>query len=181
MALVKRDSVANLVTDYGRLQTKIVSLAQLRMIDGGRAELAMLSLARSYIRRCTQRGGKWTSGVHLAWWTRQRLADDPAFGIEDLLFELPVPVKRQLEIARWSTIMLRLLFLSDVGSHAPQAEKRIHSLASLAEDAAAATDAISPTILLKWIRQKAIPKFDRALSEKAYSKLCEELRADEDK
>lgn len=179
IGLVRRDAVGNLVADYGRLATKIVSLAQLRMLEGGRAEIALLALGRSYVRRCVSRGGLWSSGVHIAWWTRQKLGTEPDFTIKDLRVEAPIPARRQLELARWSTIMLRLVFLSDLGFHAKTARHRMRGLASLPEEAAAATGSLSPTKLLKWVRRNALPRFNWALSEASYAKLCDEL-GDED-
>jgi hypothetical protein len=39
----------------------------------------MLSLGRAYTNRCVERGGSWTSGIHLLWWTRRRLVEAEVF------------------------------------------------------------------------------------------------------
>lgn len=178
VAQVRKDEVANVVVDYGHFGTKILSLSQLRMLTGGRAEIALLSLARAYVRRCVQNGGAWTSGVHVSWWTKNRLAEEPSFEVSDLRVEAPIPVRRQIDLAKWSTVMMRLVFLSDLGRYASSDRSRVKSLATLAEDAAAATGSLSPRLLLAWVRHTALPKFEWALSEKSYARLCESLHRD---
>ncbi|OQX82779.1 hypothetical protein B6D60_11580 [candidate division KSB1 bacterium 4484_87] len=84
MELLKRDPVADTVTDYGELGSTIESLAQLKAMPGVRAELAMLSLGRGYTNNCVLNNGKWTSGVHLYWWSRRRLSHIPEVQVTDL-------------------------------------------------------------------------------------------------
>jgi len=43
------DEVGGAVLDFGRLESKIASLAQLKFLSGVRPEIAMLSLARAYV------------------------------------------------------------------------------------------------------------------------------------
>jgi hypothetical protein len=171
------DRVVNLVAEYGDLDTKVESLAQLRATRGPRAEVAMLSLARGYTSRCVFRDGTWTSGLHLVWWTRTKLEEDPtpSITLEDLRFQLPVSLKRQLELVQWSLAMLRLSFISDIGYHAQPQKDSVGSLASLAEDAAAATGAVSLRKLLPWIKKTALPRFDKVLGYPRYQKLAREL------
>ncbi len=83
--LLRRDEVGELVSDYGTLGSTIESLAQLKRISGIRAELALLSLARGYVQNCVKRNGKWTSGLHLYWWTKSRLGEEPEIKIADIL------------------------------------------------------------------------------------------------
>jgi hypothetical protein len=85
------DPVAVAALDYGKLETKIASLYQLRFLPGVRPELAMMSLGRAYVNWCVENKGRWTSGVHLVWWTRLRLLEDPKIEIRDLRVEAPVP------------------------------------------------------------------------------------------
>lgn len=171
------DRVVNLVAEYGDLGTKVESLAQLRSMPGPRAELAMLSLARAYTNRCVQRDGRWTSGLHFVWWTRKRLEEDPtpSIALEDLRFHLPVPLDRQLEIVQWSIAMLRLSLVSDIGYHGQSISDEVGSLASLAEEAAAATQAVKLKKLLSWIRKTALPRFDGVLGYARYKQLAREL------
>ncbi|MCK5797680.1 MAG: hypothetical protein KAI47_10880 [Deltaproteobacteria bacterium] len=178
VAQLKKDPVANIVVEYGRIGTKILSLSQLRMLRGGRAEIALLSLARSYVRRCVQNGGAWTSGVHVSWWTKNRLAEEPSFEVSDLRVETALPVRRQIDLAKWSTVMMRLVFLSDLGKYASNDRSRVKSLASLPEEAVIATGSLSPRRLLAWVKRHALPKFEWALSEQSYARLCDNLHQD---
>ncbi len=98
MELLKKDSVADTVTDYGELGSTIESLAQLKAMPGARAELAMLSLGRGYANNCVLRDGKWTSGVHLYWWSRLRLAYIPKIEVADLLSVGAIQLSRQIEL-----------------------------------------------------------------------------------
>ncbi|MBI4701466.1 MAG: hypothetical protein HY744_09950 [Deltaproteobacteria bacterium] len=170
-----QDTVARAILDYGKLDKKIASLAQLRFLAGVRPELAMLSLGRAYLNRCVARGGKWDSGVHLLWWTRQRLADEPAVQVGDLRTSSPLPLSRQVELAKWSIVMLRLIFVSDVAGYA-KGSGRIGKLAFLAESAAAKTGELSPSRLLRWVRREGVARFDAALPEKRYEQIARDLR-----
>lgn len=173
---LETDGVADAVLDYGKLDSKIGSLAQLRSIKGARAEAAMLSLSRAYVNRCMSRGGKWTSGVHLLWWTRRRLLDRPAVAVDDIRAESPLPLARQVELAEWSLIMLRAIFISDVGFYAGKADP-IGRLADFAERAAEGTNQLSPGRLLGWLKRDGMKLLDKALPERRYESLAAQLRA----
>ncbi len=172
------DAVAETVGDYGELGSKIESLAQLRRLEGARAELALLSLARGYVARCVSRGGLWTSGLHLFWWTVVRLADEPELDpARDFWLQTDASLARQVELAKWSQVMLRLSFLSDVIGYA----KRQHPLADigdLAERAAAETGAVSLRRLLAWVRRKGEKLVSDVLPEGEYRRLARELHLD---
>ena len=114
LELLKRDEVAEAVTDYGELGAKIEALAQLRRIPGVRAELAMLSLARAYVRDCVSDRRSWTRGIHLLWWTKSRLADEPEIRVTDLWQADVQPLSRKVALAQWSLVMLRLTFVSEM-------------------------------------------------------------------
>lgn len=162
------------VVEYGTLETKIASMAQLRFLSGCAPELALTSLARVYVNRCVENKGKWTSGLHLVWWTRQRLLDDPRVEVGDLRAESPASLARQVELAKWSIVMMRLLLISDVAYYADKRE-RISRLATLAERAAETSAALSAKKLLQWIKREGGRLFDDAFPEKRYRQIAAEL------
>ena len=167
------------VTDYGRLGTKIESLSRLSMIPGARAELARLSLSRTYVRRCVQRGGPWTAGIHQLSWTIDRLLEPPDIGFDDLRDDVPVPQARQRELAQWSMVMLRLTFLSDIGYQAPSSDD-VAALRNLPEMAASAVDEIDFNALMKWIVKKGWAAAAEAFPRDRYEFLAKELSRDPD-
>jgi hypothetical protein len=167
------------VTDYGRLGTKIVSLSRLSMIPGARAELARLSLSRTYVRRCVERGGDWTSGIHQLLWTIDRLLEPPDIGLDDLRDDAPVPQTRQRELAQWSIVMLRLTFISDVGHLAPDSDD-VASLRDLPESAATAVDEVDFGELMKWVTKQGWAAAIDAFPRDRYEELTQELHRDLD-
>jgi hypothetical protein len=164
------DPVAVTAREYGT-QPKIASLSQLRFLGGARPELAMISLGRAYVNRCVQNQGKWTSGIHLIWWTRRRLRDVPEVRFDDLRVEAPIPLQRQVELAKWSLMMMRLVLISDVASYAEKREP-IAKLASFAEAAAENAGELSPKSLATWIRRKGERMFDSALPTNSYERIA---------
>lgn len=177
---LQSDSVALAVTSFGRLDTKIESLAQLSQLQGVRADIALLSLSRTYVRRCRHRGGEWTSGLHLLWWTRDRLTQEPVVQISDIRVETALPLERQLDLARWSILMLRLTLLSDFGHHAQGTTHAVRNLASLVEQAAEAVPELSFRRLFAWVSKKGPRLLDRALPEAEYERLSIELHRERD-
>jgi hypothetical protein len=177
--LVCDDPVGEIVTAYGLLGSKVESLARLQSIPGYRAEAAKLSLGRAYVQRCNEHNpGTWTSGIHLLMWTRRRLKDDPQIDSNEIRVELPISLKRQIEIAKWSLLMLRLMFISDVGYHARDAAgdgSDVKKLKSLAEDAAIQTEKVNYNTLMRWIKKEALPRFDKALPYDSYRELSLDL------
>jgi hypothetical protein len=165
------------VTDYGRLGTKIESLARLSVIPGARAELARLSLSRTYVHRCVQLGGQWTSGIHQLLWTIDRLLEPPNIGFDDLRDDVPIPQSRQRELAQWSLVMLRLTFLSDVGHLAPDADD-VAALRELPEKAASAVEEIDFDALMKWIVQTGWSAAVEAFPRDRYEALANEVYRD---
>jgi hypothetical protein len=165
------DAVLEVVADYGELHSKIESIAQLRRLPGARAAVARLSLGRAYVRRCRLRGGAWTSGLHQLWWAIDELEDPAAVTLSDLRTTEPAaPLSRQLELASWSIIMLRLTFIADVASNAGRAEPAVAALADLPE-AAAAEASTSLTKLRRWIKAKGAPMARAALPWERYRAL----------
>ncbi len=176
--LLKKDSVADTVTDYGELGSTIESLAQLKAMPGARAELAMLSLSRGYTNNCVLRDGKWTSGVHLYWWSRLRLTYIPKIEVTDLRSVGAIQLSRQIELTLWSLVMLRLTFIEDIITYARQQSDPLGEVPSLTEQAALSLDNFNLCNLAKWIKSKAIPQLDAHLPRSRYVELANELHSE---
>ncbi|WP_147439727.1 hypothetical protein [Corallococcus sp. CA049B] len=177
---LRTDAVGDAIADYGLLGAKIESLARLRQLQGVRAEIAMLSMGRSYVRRCVGRNGSWTSGIHLLWWTRLRLDQEPEVNAGDIRMELAIPLARQVEMAQWAVLMFRLVFISDIGQYAKVSGSRagVGGLSSLAEEAAAETSDVTPKALITWLKRKGLSRFDHALPERSYVRMARDLHRD---
>lgn len=171
------DPVGRAVAEYGFQGSKIHTLASLRFLPGVRPELAWVSLGRAYARRCVANGGRWTSGVHMAWWIKERLKEEPRIEVHELRYHTRMTLSRQEELARWSLVMLRLTLLGDVGSYALAQGDAVGELANLPEEAAAAAST-SYSHVRKWVSTHAMPLLNRVLSEQRYQSLCEEVHRD---
>jgi hypothetical protein len=170
--------VAITVAEWGDLPTKFASLVALRQLSGGRAELARLSLSRSYVKRCVDRNGRWTSGIHLYSWTRSTLLDEPEITADDIRTELSISLERQISMAKWSLLMLRLVFLSDLGFHADTGTVR--KLRRLPILAAEATGNLSYSALHSWVKREGAKLADRALSPRTVEPKKAEVRMTDD-
>lgn len=178
LSRLKKDSVADAVTDYGELGSTIESLAQLKVMPGARAELAMLSLGRGYVNNCVARnGGTWTSGLHLYWWSRRRLTDIPEIRIDDLRSTGVTPLARQSDLSAWSLIMLRVTFIEDMTTYAARQGDPLGKVPSLTEQAALALDSFNLRNLAKWLKTVAVPQLDKQLSQCRYDTLVKELHS----
>jgi len=178
VSLLRHDEVAELVFDYGTLGSKIESLAQLKRMPGVRAELAMLSLARSYVYTCVARQGTWTSGLHLYWWTKSRLHHEPEISIGDILHTHGLQLERQVTLASWSVIMLRLCFIDDMVAYAQKDDEQLGTVTGLLDRAAEAVTTFNIKRLLQWIKRKAVPELDRQLDWERYTQLSNQLHID---
>ena len=172
------DPVAREVADYGLAGTKIESLARLSTQASGRAEVARHALGRMYVRNCIARGGAWTSGLHLLRWTKAMLAAEPYVEWPELTDSL-LPLPRAMELTKWSIVMLRLTFLSDIGFHAPMTES-VAALRDLPEHAAAALDEVALEPLLAWLKIEGAAIIERALPDATYYALAAQLHQDRD-
>jgi hypothetical protein len=170
--------VAATVTEWGQLPTKFASLVALRQLPGARAELARLSLSRSYVNRCTSRGGSWTSGIHLYAWTRGTLLDEPDITADDIRTELAITLERQVSIAKWSLLMLRLVFISDLGFHATSGNVR--RLRHLPRLAAEGTASLSFSALHSWVKREGAKLADRVLTPNSIERIKDQVRVTED-
>lgn len=175
---LRKDLVSEAVSDYGRLGSTIESLAQLKAMPGARAELAMLSLGRGYTYNCISRNGRWTSGLHLYWWSRHRLAEIPEIKVGDLRTTGAIQLSRQCDLTSWSLVMLRLTFIEDITTYAKQQDDPLGKVESLTEQAASALDSFNLRALSKWLKSEAVPQLDTYLSGARYMELAKELHTE---
>ena len=171
------DAVGEVVSQWST-GAKIESLAQLRTMPGARAELAFASLSRAYVAWCQrQPGGAWTSGIHLLRWSLRRLGEEPNVHINDLRIAGRVTLPRQVELAQWSIVMLRLCFVSDMGSYARPHDDVVGGLDAFVERAAEQSD-LSLASLMAWLRGPGLTRANKALPLARYQKLAKQLHKD---
>lgn len=176
-AFIRNDSVGDIVADYGEYDTKIESLAQLRTLRTFRSEFAMLSLGRAYTDRCIKRGGSWASGIHLLWWIKRRMLDLEVYEPtpSDFRYSAAGSLQRQVDLAEWSLLMLRLTFISDLGVHSQGAADSVESLQEVAEQAALETEIPNKRKLLSWIKRKGNSFLEDAMPESRYRAITAKL------
>ncbi len=173
--ILKNDMVGEAVVDYGVDDTKISTLSGIKRNPSVRLEFALLNLSRSYTHRCFQRSSTWTSALNILWWIKKRLAEIPQIAAGDIRYPTTSSLSRQEDIAQWSLIMARLLFISDVGHHARDSDSAVNSLKDIAEEAAEETGKISTKKLVKWINQVGLKRVDTALPTERYRQLMAPL------
>jgi hypothetical protein len=173
------DAVTEEVEAYGTVDRKIATMAALHRITGPRAEVVMLSLSRAYIANCFRRDRKWKSGVHLLFWTLQRLGEEPIFAPTDLREPLGLSLAQTNAIAKWTLIVFRLGLIADVAAYAGKAKDPVARLEKLAINAAAVAPPTNPTKLLAWIDRKKTSWW-APLSPARYAKLRDELHVEAD-
>jgi hypothetical protein len=174
LAVLQGDAVGDAVSSYGNLDAKIESLSQLKAMRTARSDVAMTSLGRAYVSNCVRQGGGWTSGIHLYWWTKRRLADIPEVSVEDLRFG-STQLARQTELTSWSIMMLRLTLVDDIVEYAGQAGDEIGRARGLLNQAATAVSIFNVRKLGVWIRNEIIPLLDARLDYRRYSEMAREL------
>jgi hypothetical protein len=175
---LRGDPVGELVADYGMLDSKIESLAQLKTLTGARAEVAMLSLARGYASNCMSRNGNWTSGLHLYWWTKKRLPEIPNISVSDLRTTGSIQLSRQVDLTAWSIIMLRLTLIDDIIGYAAIENDPLGEVKGLLQKACETVQTFNLHKLSKWIRAEAQPALDRTLPYERYIELSRSLHKD---
>ena len=164
-----KDRVTDVVFDYGERGSSFSTLGRLNEIPGARAELAMVSLGRAYVRNCFKNDRKWTSGLNLLWWIKERLAEDPKVQLGDIRIFSGLPSQEQLEIETLSLLMLRLKFISDVGKYANEVNHPVGELEFFADEAASALHGrLSPTKLLSWLRRAGAERLERIFPRSLY-------------
>jgi hypothetical protein len=173
---LRQDMIADVVLDFCLLDSKIESLAQLKALSGARAEVAMLSLARGYINNCCmQRNGKWTSGLHLYWWTKTRLVNIPDVQIQDIRTVGVTQLARQQTLIKWSVVMLRLTLIDDVVEYAATQNDPIGKAKGLLDKAAESRQTFNLRALSQWLKTEAVPFLDSKLTYERYTELSQEL------
>jgi hypothetical protein len=179
LKVLRADPVAESVSDYGLLGSKIESLAQLNGLTkeakSARAEVAMMSLARGYVQNCFARDKTWTSGLHLYWWTKNRLPELPSIEINDIRTTNGIELARQIDLTAWSVMMLRLTLIDDVVECAAVQGDAIGEVKGLLQKSAEAIQTFNLPKLSKWMKTEAQPALDRKLSEKRYRELSNAL------
>jgi hypothetical protein len=175
----RSDPVGAIAFEYGALGSKIESLAMLKNTPGARAEVTLSSLSRGYVANCVARDGPWTSGIHLYWWTRSRLADEPNISASDIRAVGGIPFSRQVALTAWSIVMLRLTLIDDIAEHAASQGHGFGRARGLLRRAAQDVQTFHVTTLARWIRSTALPMLDQRLPERAYVKLANDLHKEE--
>lgn len=170
------DQVVEEVQSFGRLDSKIATMAALHRIPGSRAEIAMLSLSRGYFRNCTQapRRGPWTSGLHLLFWTLDRLDVEPTIDATDLRGPIAHSLERTIALARWAIVALRLALVADVGRRAVAQRDPVGELAMLPFKAIEATRVPDADRLLAWLKRTKA-QWRKPLSRERYGELRDRL------
>jgi hypothetical protein len=175
---LRTDSVGEAVLDYGSLDSRIESLAQLRALKTARSDLAMTSLGRAYVSNCVRQGGRWTSGLHLYWWTKKQITFVPELSARDIRYSGSIQLSRQIELTSWSVMMFRLSLLDDIIEYAKQQGDEIGLEAGVSSKAALAVQEFSTDKLSKWLIKELIPALDARLDQNRYSSLARELHRD---
>jgi hypothetical protein len=183
-ALLQSDPVGSTVYDYGD-DIKVASIANLNGQGSVRAEIAMVSLGRAYVHQCMQNGA-WTSGIHLLQWVIHRikkekqLKQDIQLSLTDRYKNLPISSARQEDIERWSLLVFRLTFVSDIGFHAVTSgqDPSLEPLAQLPNTAMEDTDGnVKYAPLKNWLHQKGLHIIQQHFSEERYRELRRQLHA----
>jgi len=169
------DPVGAIAFDYGTLGSKIESLAMLKNTAGARAEVALTSLSRAYVANCVSREGRWTSGIHLYWWTRSRLADEPQIAASDIRTVGGLQLSRQVALTAWSVVMLRLTLIDDIAEHAASQGDQLGLARGLLIKAAEDVQSFNIKTLTRWIKTTALPALDKRLPYKTYVSLANDL------
>lgn len=174
---VASDKVIEEVRAFGTIDSKIATMAALRRIDGVRAEIAMLSLSRAYVLNCYARGGRWTAGLHVAYWTLERLTVTPVFEVTELRGPFANRYETIVALSTWTLVTFRLALLSDVASRAhAERDRPMGTVQGLVMRAIEAPPD-KPHQLLKRLHQDRL-KWRAALSPTRYQNLAQALHVD---
>ncbi len=172
---LRSDSIGEAVYDYGALNSAIESLSQLKALRGARAEVALNSLARGYVDNCMAHNGQWTSGIHLYWWAKTRLPEIPDIALDDICTTGGISLSKQIELTKWSVMMLRLTFIDDILQYALSQKVYIGGAKGILQKSAEDLNTFNLNRLSKWLGKKAIPLLDSFLPKEKYFELAREL------
>jgi hypothetical protein len=179
LSRLREDSIGELVVDYGYFGSKIESLSQLRRVKGARAEVAMLSLSRAYVNNCYKKNkNKWTSGIHLYWWTKSRLSDIPSIRVEDIRSTEGLQLSRQVELITWSIVMMRLTFIEDIAVYANYFNNDLGKAVGILDEAASINQSFNVHKLSRWMKKEAVPLLDSYLSADQYFEISNSVHVD---
>ena len=172
------DAVFEDVRSFGRLESKISSLAALRRDLGVRGEIAFLSLGRGYVRdlpppaeahghrACTRCGGRWDACV-------SGPVDRAA---TDLREPAALPMAKLVSLAQWHVVAFRLILIDDIAQAGK--DDPVHRLSRVVRDAiASSAPGIADSLLGQLSRQKGA--FETALTPQRYEKLATGLHRDD--
>ena len=166
------------VRSFGLVDSKIGTMAALRQIPGVRAEVAMLSLSRAYFANCTRRGGKWTAGLHLLFWTLKRLDREPNLEATDIRGPISFSLEKTIALSQWMLIALRLSLISDVASRALAEHDAAGKLVKFVQATVERANVDEPQRLLAAIRRSR-KAWQAALTVDRYEHLREALHVDD--
>ena len=169
--MFERDVVLDEVLSYAQYDTNISTMAALRRVEGMRAEIAMLSLSRGYLANCYDNKGPWFAGLHLAFWTLQRLDADPVFAASELHGPMR-SVSEAMAVAKWRVLAFRLYLLCDVSdeTRAQKGRDPITRFTALADEALSAGSPTRPDKVLAKLRSTRT-RWMQALSRDRYTRL----------
>jgi hypothetical protein len=176
-AALRIDAVVDEAVGYARYERehKIASLAAMRRIPGIRGEVALAALGRSYVHNCWERDRRWTAGVHVLWWTLERLDTDPSEPLPVELHGLEgLSVPRAVAIAKWTAVALRLYLVSDVGAFAAASDDDVGRLSDLADRALGAVEPGDGPGLVRWLASDRT-RHRRALPAARYETIVADL------
>jgi hypothetical protein len=176
---LRDDDVAAAVLNYGKLESKMAALSQFKNSNSARSAIALTSLGRGYVRNCRSRGGPWTSGLHLFWWTRKRISHQPVLKPSDIRFSAATTLSRQYDLTLWSIIMLKLTLLDDIIAHASAENDPLGIAGGVAILAVEAVPDPNPTKLRNWIRGELLPILDEVMGNERYRELAGELHRED--
>ncbi|MDK4807813.1 MAG: hypothetical protein OC190_14870 [Novosphingobium aromaticivorans] len=180
IARLREDEVAAAAMSYGALESKMATLAQFKKSNSARSAIALTSLGRGYVRNCRSRGGPWTAGLHLFWWTKKRIAHLPVLKPSDINFSAATTLSRQHGLTIWSIIMLKLTLLEDIIAHAASEDDQLGVAGELTLLAVEAVPDPNPTKLRNWIRWELLPIINELLDKDRYYDLSGELHREYD-
>lgn len=172
---LRKNNISDAAVNYGALSSKIESLAMLNQISGAKSELAFLSLSRGYANNCFNNDQKWTSALHLFWWTKSRITTDPEINFEDIRFS-NLRLSKQSELLSWSIIMLRLTFLDDVAWYAKKTNySPLGELVGIPSRVTSAVQSFNSKKTLSWIKNNLLPTINEALPYEEYKRISNTL------